>query len=97
MSPARTGQGRAGPRGREEIREPVHFRESVFVRSWPLRQLCAGLRPGSDRGLCPETQDGCTDKEAYYTISLLTEFEESVLGQGFYTHFLVWSVLLDCN
>lgn len=58
----------AGPGGREEIRKPVHFREGVFIQSWPLRQLRAGLRPGSDRGVSAETQDGCADREVYYTI-----------------------------
>lgn len=65
------------------IRESVHFEEAVFVQSWLLRQLRAGLRPDSDRPLGPETQDGCTDREVCYTISLLTECGERDLGQRF--------------
>ena len=50
----------------------------VFIQSWLLRQLQAGVRPGPDRGL---VQDGYTDRQAYYTTSLLTEYNEIVLGQ----------------
>lgn len=87
MLPARRGQGRAGPRGREEIKEPVHVRQGVLIRSWLLRQLQAGLRPGSDRGLCVQCPSMASLIGRCVTQPLvLTEYGERVVWvKGFYT------------
>lgn len=66
---------------------PVRLGEGVFVQFLRLRQLEAGVMPEPDRGLCPEIQDGHSDMEAYYTMPLLTEDGERILGQRFYAAF----------
>ena len=72
------GQDRVGPRGWEEIKEPVHLRKGFLVELRPLRLLRvqgSGVR-GQTRWLCPEFQGA--DREVCYT----TTRPDRITGQS---------------